>query len=150
MTDPDRVAQARALLAQLGVTLADLHTADRHSVEATRIEMPTVAEYLPRVVAAAGPGAARTYGNYWARMVALWGDRPLDTIAAPTSRRCTAKPSPRRYRAATAAADDTPANTSSPPEPSSSEPSPTDSSPPRRVRPIGSPSHDGYPTPAAP
>ena len=30
---------------------------------------------LPTVIAAAGPGAHRTYGTYWARMDAVWGDR---------------------------------------------------------------------------
>jgi integrase len=34
------------------------------------------------VIAAAEPGAGRTYGNYWARMAALWGDRRLDAISA--------------------------------------------------------------------
>lgn len=77
MAEPERVAQARRLLAELGVTVADLQAA-----ESVGVEMPTVAEYLPRVVAAAGPGAGRTYGNYWARMAALWGDRRLDAIAA--------------------------------------------------------------------
>ncbi|HWS37639.1 MAG TPA: site-specific integrase, partial [Actinoplanes sp.] len=43
----------------------------------------TLAEYLPQVIAAAaGPGARRTYGNYWNRMILLWGDRRLDTITA--------------------------------------------------------------------
>jgi integrase len=41
-----------------------------------------MAEYLPQVMAAAGPGARRTYGSYWVRMAKAWGDRPLDTIAA--------------------------------------------------------------------
>jgi hypothetical protein len=77
MADPDRVAQARRVLAQLGVTVAELQTA-----EAVGVAMPTVAEYLPTVIAAAGAGAARTYGNYWARMAALWGERRLDTISA--------------------------------------------------------------------
>jgi hypothetical protein len=77
MTEPDRVAQAQRLLAQLGVSVVDLRAA-----EAARVDMPTVAKYLPQVIAAAGPGAQRTYGNYWARMAALWGDRRLDAIAA--------------------------------------------------------------------
>ena len=77
MADPQRIVEARRLLAQLGVTVADLHTA-----EAARLAMPTVAEYLPQVIAAAGPGARRTYGNYWSRMAALWGDRRLDAISA--------------------------------------------------------------------
>lgn len=53
--DPDRVAAARLLLARLGVTVDDLQRADRPRV-------PTMAEYLPQVRAAAGPGARRTYG----------------------------------------------------------------------------------------
>jgi hypothetical protein len=65
------------LLAQPGVTIADLQTTEHDG-----LELPTVAQYLPRVVAAAGPGARRTYGNSWAQMAALWGDRPLDTISA--------------------------------------------------------------------
>ncbi|NJP35381.1 site-specific integrase [Micromonospora thermarum] len=44
--------------------------------------VPTVAEYLPRVIAAAGPGARRTYGTYWERMATVWGDRRLDAVAA--------------------------------------------------------------------
>jgi integrase len=77
MADPQRVAEARRLLAQLGVTVADLLTAEHFG-----IELPTIAQYLPQVLAAAGPGARRTYGNYWAQMVALWGDRRLDAISA--------------------------------------------------------------------
>jgi integrase len=44
--------------------------------------VPTLAQYLPQVIAAAGPGARRAYGTYWQRMAAAWGSRPLDTIAA--------------------------------------------------------------------
>ena len=73
--DPARVAAARQLLAHLGVTLADLQS---HSGPS----LPTLAEYLPHVVAAAGPGARRTYGTYWNRMAAAWGERPLNAIAA--------------------------------------------------------------------
>jgi hypothetical protein len=77
MADRQRVEEAHRLLAQLGVTVAELQTA-----APVGLDMPTVAEYLPRVIAAAGPGARRTYGNYWARMAALWGDRRLDAILA--------------------------------------------------------------------
>ncbi|PWU55518.1 integrase [Micromonospora globispora] len=73
--DPAHVAAARQLLAHLGVTLADLQS---HSGPS----LPTLAEYLPQVIAAAGPGARRTYGTYWNRMAAAWGERPLDAIAA--------------------------------------------------------------------
>ncbi|MFY1692973.1 integrase [Plantactinospora sp. WMMB782] len=74
--DPATLAAARHVLAQLGVTLADLQTTD----PAPR--PPTIAEYLPRVTAAAGPGARHTYGTYWDRMATTWPDRPLDTITA--------------------------------------------------------------------
>lgn len=81
--DPARVALAHQVLAQLGVSLADLHaTADGSTAGRPVAVVPTVAEYLPRVIAAAGPGAARTYGSYWTRMAAAWADRPVDTIAA--------------------------------------------------------------------
>lgn len=76
-TDPDRIAAAHLLLKQLGVTLDDLRRADT-----TISAVPTLAEYLPHVIAAAGPGANRTYGCYWIRMVAAWGERRLDQVAA--------------------------------------------------------------------
>lgn len=75
--EASRVATARRLLAQLGVTLADLQGPDSFGSG-----VPTLADYLPRVLAAAGPGANRTYGSYWTRMVAAWGERRLDEIAA--------------------------------------------------------------------
>jgi integrase len=73
--DPARVAAAWQLLTHLGVTLADLQGEPGPG-------LPTLAEYLPQVIAAAGPGARRTYGTYWNRMAAAWGERALDTIAA--------------------------------------------------------------------
>ncbi|WP_239314115.1 tyrosine-type recombinase/integrase [Plantactinospora mayteni] len=73
--NPARVAAARQMLAHLGVTVADLQAEPGPG-------LPTLAEYLPQVVAAAGPGARRTYGTYWQRMAAAWGDRPLDAVAA--------------------------------------------------------------------
>jgi integrase len=73
--DPTQIAAAQTLLAELGVTLADLLRAQRPAV-------PTMAEYLPQVVAAAGTGARRTYNTYWQRMATAWDGRPLDTITA--------------------------------------------------------------------
>jgi hypothetical protein len=73
--DPDRIATAWALLAELGVSLSDLQD-DR------RPRVPTLAEYLSQVIDAAGPGARRTYRPYWQRMATAWDGRPLDTIAA--------------------------------------------------------------------
>jgi integrase len=75
--DPDRLAAAWHALADLGVTVADLQV-DVHRQSA----VPTVAAYMPQVVAAAGPGARRTYGPYWTRMIAAFGDRPLDRVSA--------------------------------------------------------------------
>ena len=78
-TEPDRIATARLLLDQLGVTIADLRHTDAPDDRAT---VPTLTEYLPRVIAAAGPGANRTYGSYWQRMLTAWGGRRLDQISA--------------------------------------------------------------------
>ena len=50
-TDPARIATAHQLLTQLGVTLADLQ-----DNPAQHVRVPTMAEYLPQVVAAAGRG----------------------------------------------------------------------------------------------
>ncbi len=75
--DPARLAVARQLLDQLGLSPADLLSQD---VYATNV--PTFAEYLPKVVAAAGSGARRAYGSYWTRMATAWGERPLTAIAA--------------------------------------------------------------------
>jgi hypothetical protein len=85
--EPTRVTLARQMLTELGVTLADLQVGAADDASqcpgAPRVPtMPTMAEYLPRVAAAAGPGAARTYGSYWTRMAAAWGTRPVDTITA--------------------------------------------------------------------
>ncbi|WP_342781612.1 hypothetical protein [Amycolatopsis rhizosphaerae] len=75
--DPARIETARQLLTQLGVTLADLQEPDT-----TPTGIPTLADYLPQVIAAAGPGANRTYGTYWTRMLAAGGPRRLDEITA--------------------------------------------------------------------
>jgi hypothetical protein len=48
----------------------------------TPLAVPTLAEYLPRVRAAASPGTCRTYSTYWDRMTAVWGDWRLNDIAA--------------------------------------------------------------------
>ena len=74
--DPEKLAAARAALEELGVTVADLVAGQ------AAVGVPTVAEYLPRVLAAAGPGARRTYGSYWSRMAVVWGERRLTEIAA--------------------------------------------------------------------
>ncbi|MDG4795571.1 site-specific integrase [Micromonospora sp. WMMD1082] len=72
-TKPDRVATARALLAHLGLSAADLTSPGVFTV-------PTVADYLPAVVAAASPGTRCTYGSSWRRLAAALGDRRIDAV----------------------------------------------------------------------
>ncbi|WP_306209259.1 tyrosine-type recombinase/integrase [Actinoplanes sp. RD1] len=73
--DPDRIATARALLEQLGLTVADLQLSKSTSA-------PTIREYLPRVREAASAASNRTYGSYWNRMADAWGDRSVAAISA--------------------------------------------------------------------
>ncbi|WP_433261640.1 tyrosine-type recombinase/integrase [Actinosynnema sp. CS-041913] len=72
-SDPKTVQAARLLLAQLGVTPNDLMRIP--------VDLPTFAAYVPTVIAASGPGAVRTYGTYWTRIVETFGDRRLDEPA---------------------------------------------------------------------
>jgi integrase len=69
--EPDRLQQARRALAQAQALLGEL----------PQRAVPTVADYLPRVQAAAGP-AGRTYGSYWTQMARAWGPRRIDEILA--------------------------------------------------------------------
>ena len=93
MADPERVAQARRLLAQPGVTVADLQAA-----ESVGVEMPTVAEYLPRVVATAGSGAGRTTattGRGWRRCGAIAANAPIQVyLCWRSNHRCANQPLP--------------------------------------------------------
>ncbi|WP_410813520.1 tyrosine-type recombinase/integrase [Micromonospora sp. 067-2] len=73
--DPDRVTTAPALLKYLGLSPTDLTGPDTPSV-------PTVAEYLPIVEAAASPGTRRTYGSSWCRMAVALGERRIDVVSA--------------------------------------------------------------------
>jgi integrase len=71
-TTPATVAAAQLLLRELGVTPDQL--------DWVPVEAPTIADYLPQVIAAAGPGARRTYGSYWTRILTTCGQRRLDEI----------------------------------------------------------------------
>jgi integrase len=76
MPDADRLAVARATLAAMGLTVADLLAA-----AAPAAPTQTVAEYLPTVRTAAGPSRARTYGPYWDRLAAsTLAARPLAEV----------------------------------------------------------------------
>ena len=94
--DPTRIAIARDLLTQLGVSLADLHDA-----ETPGASVPTLADYLPSVIAAAGPGANRTYGSYWSKMAAAWAPAHWTRSQQATSKPCNTRwPRPRGHGAA--------------------------------------------------
>lgn len=105
--DPARLTTARQLLTQLGLTIADLQCQDTPDRA-----VPALAEYLPQVIAAAGPGAKRTYGS----KLDQDGDGLGRTGAgmrfpSPTSKLCNIRWSPPRGRGATAATAVTPAST---------------------------------------
>jgi hypothetical protein len=68
----ERTTLAVHMLEQIGVSLNDLQLAP---------PTPTVHEYLPRVRAAASPALRRSYGSYWNRAKAAFGDVPLDQVA---------------------------------------------------------------------
>jgi integrase len=92
--DQETIRHARHALEALGVSVADLQ-----ATEPTH-QVPTVAEYLPHVQRAAGPGANRTYGTYWNQMAHRWKDRRLDEILVTDvealMREAAAKAVPRR------------------------------------------------------
>jgi hypothetical protein len=74
--DADRLAVARATLATMGLTVADLLAA-----AAPAPPTQTVAEYLPTVRAAAGPSRSKTYCPYWDRLGAsTLACRPLGEV----------------------------------------------------------------------
>ena len=76
MPDADRLAVARATLAAMGLTVADLLAA-----AAPAPPTQTVAEYLPTVRAAAGPSRSKTYCPYWDRLGAsTLACRPLGEV----------------------------------------------------------------------
>lgn len=72
MSTATTLTTARLLLAELGVSPDELLW--------TPVTPPTFAEYLPTVIAAAGPGARRTYGTYWDRILSEFADHQLDQV----------------------------------------------------------------------
>ncbi|GAB1690686.1 tyrosine-type recombinase/integrase [Krasilnikovia sp. M28-CT-15] len=74
-TDPATTAEieaARLLLDRLGVTIEQL--AGPIPADA---DVPTFAEYIPRVAAAVATGTRKVYQTYWNRILDQWGDRRL-------------------------------------------------------------------------
>lgn len=73
-TDPETVRAARLMIARLGLTPEDLMWVP--------VDLPTFRDYVPKVVAASGAGARRTYGTYWKRIITAFGDKRLDEVTA--------------------------------------------------------------------
>ena len=65
------------LLEKLGVSPADLLHGSAESAD-----VPTFAEYIPRVSAAVSAGTRRVYGSYWNRVIQAWGPRPITMVTA--------------------------------------------------------------------
>lgn len=80
--NPQDLEAARVLLSRLGVDPADLVTADPAESPSDRQPMPTVHEWIPVVASLVSPSTAVSYGSYWKRAEAEWGDRRMDTITA--------------------------------------------------------------------
>ncbi|CCF63608.1 tyrosine-type recombinase/integrase [Nocardia cyriacigeorgica] len=66
----ETVAAAKLLLAQMGISPADLVTAGP--------QVPTFAEAIPAVRAGLSPGTLRTYNVHFNRLLDTWGHRRLD------------------------------------------------------------------------
>lgn len=69
------IEAARLLLAKLGLTPTDLLGAPTD-----RSNVPTFADYVPRVSETVSAGTRRTYTAYWDRVVTAWGPRQLTDV----------------------------------------------------------------------
>jgi hypothetical protein len=67
------VEVALLVLERMGLSPADLL-----AVPTARAVVPTFAEYVPVVSAAAAAGMRKAYGSYWNRVIEQWGERRLD------------------------------------------------------------------------
>jgi len=76
--DVRTVDTARRLLAELGVTLDDLH---QTSLDATAA-VPTIAEYLPHVMSTVSATTRASYATYWNRILDAFGTRRLHEVTA--------------------------------------------------------------------
>ena len=102
MTQTENIAAARLLLKKMGIDPADLL-----QDPASAPEIPTFADYIPRVSRAVSPGTRRVYTTYWNRVIDAWGPR---LITEPSPWRSASSPrTPRRtsFSAGTPAADAT-------------------------------------------
>ena len=61
-------------------------------------EIPTFADYIPRVSQAVGDGTRRVYSTYWNRVVEAWGPRLITSVShsrSASSPRTSRRTSPR-------------------------------------------------------
>ncbi|WP_328452752.1 tyrosine-type recombinase/integrase [Amycolatopsis sp. NBC_00438] len=81
---PQDLEAARLLLSRLGVDPADLVSGARadDDVLPDKRPMPTIREWIPVVAGLVSPSTAASYGSYWNKAEAQWGDRRMDTIIA--------------------------------------------------------------------
>ena len=76
LSRPASIAAARLLLQKMGIDPADLL-----QEPAGAPEIPTFAEYIPRVSQAVSPGTRRVYTTYWNRVVEVWGARLITSVS---------------------------------------------------------------------
>lgn len=72
------VEAARLLLERMGVSPADLLMEPVESAA----QVPTFADYIPRVADAVGHGTRRVYSSYWNQVLNRWGSRSLAEVTA--------------------------------------------------------------------
>ena len=70
------IAAARLLLEKMGIDPADLL-----QDPAGPSEIPTFADYIPRVSQAVSNGTRRVYSTYWNRVVEAWGPRLITSVS---------------------------------------------------------------------
>ena len=70
------IAAARLLLKKMGIDPADLL-----QDPAEPPDIPTFADYIPRVSQAVSEATRRVYGTYWNRIVEAWGPRLITSVS---------------------------------------------------------------------
>jgi integrase/recombinase XerC len=78
------IAAARLLLERLGVRPEELlnPAGAASSGPGSAVMVPTIGEYLPRVISAVSPGTRQAYEPYWRRIDQAWGSVRLDELDA--------------------------------------------------------------------
>ena len=76
MTHAENIAAALLLLKKMGIDPADLL-----QDPAAAPQVPTFADYIPRVSQAVSDGTRRVYSTYWNRVVDAWGPRLITELS---------------------------------------------------------------------